>query len=94
MSKSISSTAQTDTSNQGTVLTTSALLTAIAGIVLVDAEILAVAGTAVYALSNALGAGSVGLAVIAALVGMPALWLCWQVARLAIAAERDAMKDI
>ena len=72
-------------------LTASALFTAIAGIVLVDAEILAVAGTAIYALSAALGAGPVGLGVIATLIGLPTLWLCWQVARLAIAGEREAM---
>lgn len=72
------------------VLSTSALFTAIAGIVLVDAEILAVAGTAAYALSTAIGTGPIGLAVIGGLIGLPTLWLCWMVARLAIAGERDA----
>ena len=74
-----------ETSGETAVLTTSALFTAIAGIILVDAEILAVAGTAAYALSAAIGTGPVGLAVIGGLVGLPTLWLCWMVARLAIA---------
>jgi hypothetical protein len=75
------------------VLTTSALFTAIAGIILVDAEILAVAGTAAYALSNAIGTGPMGLAVIGGLIGLPTLWLCWMMARLAIAGERDAANE-
>lgn len=70
-------------------LTGSALFTAIAGIVLVDAELLAVAGTAGYALANYFQAGPVGIGVIAAAIGVPAAWLCYQVARLAIAGERE-----
>jgi len=81
-------------STESAVLTTSALFTAIAGIILVDAEILAVAGTAAYALSTAIGTGPVGLAVIGGVIGLPTLWLCWMVARLAIAGERDAANDL
>ena len=77
MSKSV---ATTDDADKARALTTSALFTAIAGIVLVDAEIIAVAGTAAYALSSAFDAGPAGLAVIAALIGLPTLWLCWMVA--------------
>lgn len=82
-----------ETSRETAVLTTSALFTAIAGIILVDAEILAVAGTAAYALSNAIGTGPMGLAVIGGLIGLPTLWLCWMVARLAIAGEREAANE-
>ena len=94
MTHSKAPTAETATSTDSTsALTTSALFTAIAGIVLVDAEILAVAGTAGYALASAFSAGPVGVGIIAVLVGLPTAWLCWMVARLALAGERDAMGE-
>ena len=67
----------------------SALFTAVAGIVLVDAELIAVAGTAGYALASYFEAGPVGIGFIAAAIGVPTAWLCYQVARLAIAGERE-----
>ncbi|MCR9120887.1 MAG: hypothetical protein NXH91_01270 [Phyllobacteriaceae bacterium] len=94
MTDTKSSDIASNSSTETAVLTTSALFTAIAGIILVDAEILAVAGTAAYALSTAIGTGPLGLAVIGGLIGLPTLWLCWMVARLAIAGERDAANDL
>ena len=93
MPNSVSSKAEALPDDSAKILTASALFTAIAGIVLVDAEILAVAGTAIYALSSALGAGPTGLAVIGTIIGVPTLWLCWTVARLALAGERDILGD-
>lgn len=93
MSKSIARAAPASTDHRASVLTGWALFTALAGIVLVDAEILAVAGTAVYALSSAFGAGPIGIGVIAAIIGVPTLLLCWKIAQLALAGERDLQGD-
>jgi len=80
---------QDETDITARVLTGSALFTATAGIILVDAELIAVAGTAGYALSSYLGAGPIGLGLIATVIGLPTAWLCWRVAKQIVAGERD-----
>ncbi len=81
--------ASQDETNRALALSGPALFTAVAGIILVDAELLAVAGTAGYALINYMEAGPIGTGIIAAAIGLPTAWLCYQVARLAIAGERE-----
>ncbi|WP_306118681.1 MULTISPECIES: hypothetical protein [unclassified Roseitalea] len=69
-------------------LSAAALFTAIAAMVLVDLQIIAVAGAAIWAIASHVHSGLTGLVVAAAIIGPVALWLCWQVGVMAIAAER------
>lgn len=91
MSKSVSSQTGSPPDHSARKLTFAALFTAVAGIILVDAEILAVAGAAIYSFGSALGAGTIGVSIIGAVIGLPTLWLCWTVARMALAGEGDIM---
>lgn len=70
-------------------LTLAALFTAIISAILVDLHILAVAGAAIWAFANTLHFGLVGLALVGALIGAPALWACWKVGVMALEAERN-----
>ena len=57
-------------------------------IAFVDLQILVVAATSVWALVGYFHLPFLISAVLAVLVGVPALWACWKVARIAVDAER------
>ena len=69
-------------------LTAAAIFTAIAATVFVDIHVLAMAGAIIAVVAVWLKLGAVASAVLGSVVGAPALWVCYLVARLALDAER------
>lgn len=52
-------------------------------------QIFVIAAAAVWAIGGYLHLGLTGFEVLGGLVGLPAAYVCWQVLRMAIDAERD-----
>ena len=69
------------------------LLTVVGIVLFVDVEILAVAAAAVWSIAGLMHLPLEAVVVLAALIGAPALWACWIVARKAWRAEMVGIPD-
>lgn len=72
------------------VITFESLLGTVSVTVLIDTQLLCAAGAAIWALGGYLALSAIPLFLLAAAIGLPALWGCVVVARLAFEAETAA----
>ena len=74
-------------------LSTAAIVTAFGIALFIDLEIIAIEAAAIWSVAGYFHLPATATLILAVLLFVPAKWLCWKVAKMALEAERDVIAE-